>query len=59
MAISEFKAFDQQVVLITKQEYEKLLRSRKLLQCLEYTGVDNWEGYHEATKEFYNEEDEE
>lgn len=58
MAISEFKAFDQQIVLITKQEYDRLLESKKFLLALQSAGVDNWEGYHYATKEMYSEEDE-
>jgi hypothetical protein len=44
------------MVLVTEGYLSKLERSHKLLQALEAGGVDNWEGYHHATKEFYGEE---
>jgi len=44
------------MVLITEVELAKLERSHKLLKALEAGGVDNWEGYHNATKKFYREE---
>lgn len=40
-------------VTIPKEAYERLTRQANLLEALEAGGVDNWEGYHEATKEFY------
>jgi hypothetical protein len=44
------------MALVTVDYLEKLERSFKLLQALEAGGVDNWEGYHHATEEFYREE---
>ena len=35
----------QEMVTITKEEYEELIRKSHELYCLECTGVDNWEGY--------------
>lgn len=37
-----------EMVTITKKEYDRLLASEKWLQCLNAAGVDNWEGYSEA-----------
>jgi hypothetical protein len=44
------------MVLVTKAYIDKMERRSKLLAALEAGGVDNWEQYHEATKEFYREE---
>jgi hypothetical protein len=44
-------------VTIPKEEYNDLLESAFKLQCLENAGVDNWDGYYYAMKEFHNEED--
>lgn len=35
-------------VLISKREYEKLLGRDAFLEALQAAGVDNWEGYCEA-----------
>lgn len=34
--------------IITKKEYEDLLKDSRLLACLHMSGVDNWEGYDNA-----------
>lgn len=47
---------DDETVTISKKAHEKLLRAQRLLLALEAGGVDNWEGYHESTKEFYKKE---
>ncbi|SKA18003.1 hypothetical protein SAMN02745126_04016 [Enhydrobacter aerosaccus] len=47
-AIIERNKGEPETVEITKAEYERLLRSRKRLRCLEAAGVFNWEGYGEA-----------
>ena len=36
------------VITISKEEYEKLLKDSQFLQCLEACGVDNWNGYSDA-----------
>lgn len=41
----------------TPQQYETMRKRLKLLEYLEAGGVDNWEGYHEATREYYADED--
>lgn len=42
------------MVTISKKEYESLLDDADLLRCLQNAGVDNWEGYGDAMREFYN-----
>ena len=44
------------MILVFEDHLNMLERSHKLLLALEAGGVDNWEGYHHATKEFYREE---
>ena len=34
----------EQMVTISRKEYEKLLKDQNWLECLEAAGVDNWEG---------------
>ncbi len=46
-------------VTITKKEYEKLLRSEKLLDALHNGGVDNWDWYSDAYNEAFPEENDE
>jgi hypothetical protein len=41
---------NQEMVTITKAEYEKLLKDQDWLACLEAAGVDNWQGYDEAIR---------
>ncbi len=40
----------EDVITITKSEYEALVRSSCTLQALEAVGVDNWQGYGEHTE---------
>lgn len=42
---------DEEMVTITKKEYERLRRNEDLLECLNDSGVDNWEWYDEAMRE--------
>ena len=44
----------QEMVTITKAEYNRLLDNEFWLECLDGAGVDNWEGYEEA-QELYSE----
>jgi hypothetical protein len=37
----------------TQETFELLSRRSQLLAALECGGVDSWQGYHEATKDFY------
>lgn len=41
-----------QMVTISKKEYEKLLHNVLWLECLESAGVDNWEGCSDAQELF-------
>ena len=43
-------------VVISREEYDKLLSDARFLQNLRNAGVDNWDGYHYG---YGNEEDEE
>lgn len=36
---------NEKMVSITKDEYDQLIESQKLLIALQNAGVDNWEGY--------------
>ncbi len=38
--------------VLTTKEYHSLKRSQAMLQALEHGGVDNWEWYDEAYKEY-------
>lgn len=48
----------EETITIKKSYYETLNRSHKLLMALQECGVDNWEGYNEAMKIAFPEEDE-
>lgn len=48
----------EEIIEITKKEYEKFLKDSRLLRALEAAGVDNWEGYDIAI-DYYNGEDHE
>jgi hypothetical protein len=49
--------FNMDMVEITRDEYEELLKSRAKLSALECAGVDNWEGYSIAMTEYYKEDE--
>lgn len=38
----------EEMVTITKKEYDDLLKREAWLLCLEAAGVDNWQGYDYA-----------
>lgn len=44
-------------VKLSKKQYEELLRAQRKLSALEAGGVDNWEWYDEAMREFRQEEE--
>jgi hypothetical protein len=45
-----------EMILVSKDEYHKLLDAAHFLNCLRNAGVDNWNGYGYA-QEAYNEDD--
>lgn len=47
-----------QLVFLTENEYDDLVKDREFLGCLEQAGVDNWEGYSIACQLFEGEIDE-
>lgn len=47
-----------EMITITKREYDALKRAELKLDCLEEAGVDNWCGYSEAMKLFRSNGDE-
>ena len=47
-----------EMVTISKEEYEWLLRRDRFLNVLECNGVDNWDGYEDAYHEACSVEDE-
>lgn len=48
---------ENELITITRKEYESLLDDSRKLGCLEDAGVDNWTFYDEAMKEYYSDED--
>ena len=44
-------------VTITKEEYDSLLASERMLLALEGAGVDNWDGYEFAVESLEEDED--
>lgn len=38
----------EEMVTITKEEYDSLVSDSEFLDCLRAAGVDNWEGYDTA-----------
>lgn len=51
---------EQELVTITKEEYDRLIDDSFKLSCLDSGGVDNWEWYHESLKQggYFSEEEE-
>lgn len=47
----------EEVVEISKKEYESLLDDQSFLSALRAAGVDNWEGYDFAVDIYQGEED--
>jgi hypothetical protein len=43
----------KETIVITKEEYELLLKRDFKLSCLEDGGVDNWEWYSESLEPYY------
>jgi hypothetical protein len=43
---------DSTMILVDADEYEELQDAQLMLQCLENAGVDNWDGYSEALREY-------
>lgn len=42
---------------MTEENYQRLVKAEKLLLALRECGVDNWEGYSEAVKLAFPEEE--
>jgi hypothetical protein len=42
----------EEMITIPKERYEELVKNSKKLQCLNEAGVDNWEYYDIAMREF-------
>ncbi len=45
----------QELVTITKEEYQSLKEDSLLLRHLRAAGVDNWEGWDDAIEQFHEE----
>lgn len=43
-------------VILSRDEYESLVRASRLLNALECAGVDNWEGYADSWAKAHDEE---
>lgn len=43
---------------VSDRDYKRLIRNERLLLALQECGVDNWEGYSEAIRIAFPEEDE-
>jgi hypothetical protein len=44
-------------VMVSKKEYDHLKLSQRKLEALREEGVDNWEGYSQAMRRVFQEED--
>lgn len=40
------------MIEVDEQEYEELQDAQLMLDCLETAGVDNWDGYQDAMREY-------
>lgn len=43
---------DEETITITKAEYDELLSDSRFLGCLQAGGVDNWDWYGEAQRDY-------
>lgn len=43
---------EEEMVTITKKQYDRLLKRDFKLECLEAGGVDNWEWYSESLEDY-------
>lgn len=48
---------DKEMITITKEQYDELIRDSKILNALYAGGVDNWEWYSDSLREVFSEED--
>lgn len=48
----------EEMVTITKKEYDELVKNSNELNALESCGVDNWDGYDIAMEMIHGDEDE-
>ena len=55
---TEYVKPDEEMITITKKEYDELIKDSDFLSCLESCGVDNWEGYSDARRMNKDDEDE-
>jgi hypothetical protein len=49
---------NKEVMMVSQDEYARLIKRSNFLYCLEELGIDNWHGYGEAFtlyEEYYNE----
>lgn len=46
-------------MFISNENYKRLIKAEKLLLALQECGVDNWEGYSDAHKIAFPEDDDE
>lgn len=44
----------EEMIAITKAEYDQLIEESIMLDCLKAAGVDNWDGYELAMEMFEN-----
>lgn len=44
---------NEEMITITREEYDSLLDSQNILDCLQSAGVDNWDGYEEALEGYW------
>lgn len=47
----------EEMVSISKSEYDELVNDRRFLEALQGAGVDNWDGYSYAQEIFDGEEE--
>lgn len=55
----EVEMNEQEMITISKKEYDELLDAVRFLDCLRAVGVDNWQGCDDACDMYYTDEEEE
>jgi len=48
------KVIDTETIIVNKREYQDLVDDSRFLACLRAGGVDNWDWYDEAVRDYYD-----
>ena len=56
--LKQFIDNQEEYTIVKKSDYEDLLDNQLFLNCLESSGVDNWEWYDKAMNEYHLQKEE-